>query len=68
MTHHVVALPLRPGLGGFPETLGSTSLLAPTGAADSDQGRPTRAAGAVSVAVALRYLATKSRRRFPGIG
>ena len=68
MTHHVVALPLRPGFGGFPATLGSPGLLAPTGAAGPDQGGLSRPAGAVSVAVVLRYLATKTRRRLPRIG
>ena len=68
MTHHVVALPLRPGLGDFPATIGSPSPRGLAGAAGPDQGRAVHLAGAVSVAMVLRYLASKTRRRFAEIG
>jgi hypothetical protein len=68
MTHHVVALPLRRGCGDFPAAIGSSSLVAPRRLTCSDRGGGVRPAGAVAVAVVLRYLASKTRRRFPGLG
>lgn len=67
MTHHVVALPLRLGVGDFPATIGSSSPRTPI-SAGRDLGGAARPAGAVSVAMVLRYLATKTRRRYSEIG
>jgi hypothetical protein len=66
MTHHVVALPLRPGMRVCPANASAPFEVQSLIPMKASVATPTGAT-AVSIAVVLRYLAKKTQR-LPGAG